>query len=106
MTDTAVIFGFGSYFAKGSTRASDVDLLLLHRNVGRDSIQFAISCKRLIRAAIPAAHVVMLSANEERELDFIRRSNATHLADIDEIFASEQIATLCRPFVERTVSTV
>jgi hypothetical protein len=94
MTHTATLFGFGSYFAKGPTFANDIDLLLLHRNVGRNSIEFAISCKKIIQVVIPAAHVVMLSDSEESELDFLRRSCAVYLAEINDYCASEQIVAL------------
>lgn len=102
MTHSATLFGFGSYFAKGPAFANDVDLLLVHRNAGRDSIEFAISCKKVIQATIPAAHVIMLSDSEECELDFIRRSNAVYLTEIDDQRPSKQIAALgksiMRPF--------
>jgi hypothetical protein len=99
MTQTAKLFGFGSYFAKGQAAANDIDLLLVHQAVDRASIEFAILCKKVIRATIPMAHVVMLSNCEESELDFIYRSNAVYLTDIKREHACEQIATLSESLV-------
>lgn len=103
MTNTATLLGFGSYFVKEPKQANDVDLLLLHRNVERDSIEFAIACKKLIRAVLPTAHIIMLSDEEERELGFIRRSSAVHLLDINDAFAPEQIARFCSQFVPNSI---
>jgi hypothetical protein len=91
MTHTATIFGFGSFFRKGPGFANDIDLLLLHRTVDFESIEFAIGCKKMIRGTLPKAHVVMLSDAEERERDFIRRSSAVFLAEIESDLASGQI---------------
>ena len=98
VTLTATLFGFGSYFAKGPGVPNDIDLLVIHRIVSRDSIDFAISCKKLIQSMIPAAHVVMLSDGEESELEFLRRSGAVHLAEIEDGRASEQIEALSKSF--------
>jgi hypothetical protein len=100
MMETATLYGFGSFFQKDSTCAGDVDLLILHQNVGRDSIEFAISCKRMVRAVLPQAHVVMLSGGEERELEFLRRCNAVYLGPVVSDFAREQIVALTREIVE------
>lgn len=91
---TAKLYGFGSYFEKGLAVVNDVDLLLVHRNVGRASIEFAIRCKKIIRVTIPTVHVVMLSDCEESELDFICQCNAVYLADIKDELVCEQIVAL------------
>jgi len=109
MMHTVKVFGFGSLFLRNPDIAKDIDLLLLHRDVEQDSIRFTINCKRMIRTAVPLVHVVMLADAEEIELDFIRRSTAVHLANIESDFVAQQIAAfshmllsgmapaLCRP---------
>ena len=78
MTQLLKLYGFGSFFRHG-TSAHDIDLLLLHDDVSPESIRFAIRCKSLIKAEIPKAHIVMLSKQEERDLDFLGRSKAVLL---------------------------
>jgi hypothetical protein len=73
VTETAKLYGFGSYFKDGRSAANDVDLLVLHRNTGAASVEFAIFCKSLLIDLVPGAHIVMLSEEEEREVDFKRQ---------------------------------
>jgi nucleotidyltransferase-like protein len=94
VTQTATLYGFGSHFSGTRTGQSDIDLLIVHANVGAASIRFAIQCKRLFVEALPSAHVVMLSEEEDRDLAFRQRSKASLLGLIVEDRASDQIREL------------
>lgn len=77
-----IVFGFGSFFRRQSRNAKDVDLLLLHQDCSKESIEFAIRCKALIRSELQCSDIVMLSVSEERDLRFLERSNATCIGTI------------------------
>ena len=94
MKQTAILYGFGSHFSGERTRHSDIDLLIVHANTGIDSIRFVIQCKRLLLEALPLAHVVMLSEEEERDHAFTQRSKACLLGLIVEDRASDQLHEL------------
>jgi predicted nucleotidyltransferase len=87
----AKIYGFGSHFSGARTPNSDIDLLIVHEDLTPTSIRFAIRCKCLLLVALPSAHLVMLSEQEERELGFIHRSKAAMLESIVEDRASDQV---------------
>ena len=74
------VFGFGSFFRPQGRSPRDVDLLLIHDDCSRRSIEFALFCKALIRQELPSADIVMLSAAEELDLKFIERSKAVQLS--------------------------
>lgn len=74
------VFGFGSFFRPQGHKPRDVDLLLIHDDCSRRSIEFAISCKALIRQELPNADIVMLSTTEELDLKFVERSKAVRLS--------------------------
>ncbi|MGO8506173.1 hypothetical protein AB9F35_32265 [Rhizobium leguminosarum] len=101
MIQKAKLFGFGSYF-EGVERPADIDLLIVHEDTSADSCHFAISCKQLLRMAISAAHVTILSVGEESDQRFIERSTAIFLGPLHSENAQEEIerfaALLLRPF--------
>ena len=84
MTETVSFYGFGSHFSGNRSPLSDIDVLLLHKNVAPASIDFVIRCKRLLMEVVPSAHIVMLSKEEASELDFVRKSKAVLLCEIVE----------------------
>jgi len=88
------VYGFGSFFLQRTRPARDIDLLLLHRDVGLPSVEFAIRCKSLITAIMPYTHIVMLSEAEECDLDFLGRSNGLLLRKISDARLSSQIERL------------
>jgi len=81
MTESVQIYGFGSRF-HGKTPARDVDLLIVHSNVGSASCNFAIYCKQLLSAAVPNADITMLSRDEEADLGFITQSFAMSIGHV------------------------
>jgi hypothetical protein len=81
MTESIQVYGFGSYF-HGKRPARDVDLLLVHRDIGPESSGFAIRCKQLMSAAVSDTDVTMLSLNEEADLQFISKAQAMPLGHI------------------------
>jgi len=96
VTETVALYGFGSSFAGRATLTSDVDLLIVHEDHSARSLRVAIGCKKLLRAAIPSADIVMLSQAEERDHDFLRKSCATFLANISPEQISEYVAMIRR----------
>ncbi|MBD9509921.1 hypothetical protein IB265_24405 [Ensifer sp. ENS10] len=82
LSQSVKIYGFGSYFTNPGS-AGDIDLLILHSNVGLASSHFAIACKQRLRFAIPRADITMLSAAEEVQLAFIDKARARLLGDIN-----------------------
>jgi hypothetical protein len=81
MTESVQIYGFGSRFL-GKTPVHDVDLLIVHSDVGSTSCHFAIYCKQLLSAAVPDADITMLSRDEEADLRFIAQSCAVSLGHV------------------------
>lgn len=81
MTKSIEVYGFGSHF-QGNTTPKDIDLLIIHTDISRLSIDFAIACKSEIKHQLAYADVIMLSVQEEREKGFIRKSDAVHLCKI------------------------
>ena len=82
MTETAKLYGFGSFFRETGSKAKDVDILVLHRTAEHSSIGFAIKCKAMLRARIAKADVVMLAEEEEQEIGFLDRSKAIFLCHL------------------------
>jgi hypothetical protein len=99
LTQTAQIYGFGSFFNEGRTTAEDIDLLLVHDSVERGSIDFAITCKSHIRALTPHAHIVLLSVSEERELAFLLKSKAILLGAVSSVETLSQLSTLLSRYI-------
>jgi hypothetical protein len=81
MKESVQIYGFGSRF-HGKTPAHDVDLLIVHPDVGPASCRFAIHCKQLLSAAVPNADITMLSRDEEADLQFITQSCAMSIGHV------------------------
>ena len=98
MTQSLKIYGFGSFF-RHEMSAHDIDLLLVHDEVAPESIRFAIWCKSLIKAELPKADIVMLSEQEERDIDFLGRSKAELLGVFSDTHLSAQIQHLATRIV-------
>ncbi|WP_019217977.1 hypothetical protein [Legionella tunisiensis] len=77
------IYGFGSYFS-GSKSYKDIDILIVHDLSDYQSCTRAIKCKRSILKEIAKSNVTILSKSEELDFDFISRSGAVLLCEIDE----------------------
>ena len=80
---TTNLYGFGSYFEIGEDY-SDVDLLIVHQNSGRDSCEFAIKCKLWLASQISKVHISLLTQTEEQELRMILKSGSRFLGTIVE----------------------
>lgn len=94
LTETALLYGFGSFFRNAQRAAADIDILILHESVAPSSINFAIECKRLLRARIPMTDIVMLSEGEEREIKFLDRSEAIFLGHLASDGVKDQVDLL------------
>lgn len=77
------IYGFGSYFS-GEKNYRDIDLLIVHDSGNYNSCIQAIECKKLILKEINNSSVSILSKIEELDFDFISRSHAVLLGEINE----------------------
>jgi len=77
------IYGFGSFF-KGIKTYKDIDLLIIHTKISKHSCQIAIGCKLLILDEMKNIDISMLSAKEEKSLNFINKSNAFLLGTVEE----------------------
>lgn len=82
------IYGFGSYF-KGSEIFNDIDLLIVHESLDRDSCLDAIRLKIEIIARIDKADIVLLSMAEETQFNFIKVASAIPLVVCESIFNDE-----------------
>lgn len=96
MSDSLNIYGFGSYFHRATSCPRDIDILIIHECIDLDSINFAIRCKRMVADVLPTAHCTMLSASEERELNFIEQSSAVLLGRIVGSDVAPQLAQLAK----------
>ena len=83
MIEVLTVHGFGSFF-KGALNPGDVDLLLLHRSTEAKSCRFAIQCKRQLQAALPGAHIVMLSEAEATSHCFLGQADTVQLCTVHE----------------------
>lgn len=75
------VYGFGSAYS-GAKGARDIDLLLLHESIDRNSCQLAIACKRGLSKRVPEADITMLSAAEEKHLRFLETASAVHIGTL------------------------
>lgn len=82
--ETLKIYGFGSYF-RGVKEFNDLDFLILHQTTTKHSCQAAIQCKHLILKKIRNSHISMLSIKEEEAVEFIKKSNAHLLGEVNTI---------------------
>lgn len=100
MTESVQIYGFGSRF-HGKGPAHDVDLLIVHSDVGSASCQFAIYCKQVLSAAVPNADITMLSRDEEADLRFITQSCAKSLGEVCSGTVKEDVERIGLNIVDR-----
>lgn len=90
------IYGFGSYFSE-SKLYRDIDILIVHDSSDYQSCMQAIKCKKLILKEIDKSDVSILSKSEELDFDFISKSRAVLLGEIDE-GSIENIAYMVKTF--------
>lgn len=81
--EQAFLYGFGSFFRKKGI-FNDVDLLIIHNNTSYSSCQFALSCKKQLLSIICNADITILSQSGERQLEFLKKSNALYLGNVNE----------------------
>lgn len=81
MSESLTVHGFGSFF-RNVCDARDIDLLLLHRSTDPISCEFAIRCKAYLEHVLPTADIVLLSQNEEQEIQFLAKSKAVVLGTL------------------------
>jgi hypothetical protein len=93
----AKVFGFGSHFNQGAN-SRDIDLLVVHENIGESSCRLAIECRQELIRMVSKAHVSLLSKSEERQLDFVAASKAKYLGSIKENSIFSDIKILCGEF--------
>jgi hypothetical protein len=96
MMESARLYGFGSFFSDQVSAPRDVDILVLHERVDSSSIEFAISCKSVLKLLMFNAHIVMLSESEERELAFVQRCGAIFLGRVTNTDPGKQLVAICR----------
>lgn len=89
------IFGFGSHFSKAST-PTDIDLLILHENLSKESIRFALHVKSRLMLKAPPLDITILSMCEEKEKSFLLISGAKKIIDIDQENSEVQIDQFIR----------
>jgi len=78
---SALIFGFGSYFTTSKV-ANDIDLLIVHDAITHESSNFAISIKKKLQNSLRSTDIVMLSQKEEQEKDFVSKSKASLIGEV------------------------
>jgi hypothetical protein len=77
------VYGFGSYFIS-IMPYRDIDILIVHDSVSRQSCLQAIELKRMILKEINKANVSILSKSAEKHFDFINASGAILLGNVNE----------------------
>ncbi len=77
------IYGFGSFF-NNRTEFRDIDMLIIHPDINYNSCQFSLICKRYLLSIINNIELTILSCSEEKEIDFIKKSNAKFLGIVKE----------------------
>ena len=92
---TMSIYGFGSYF-KGASAYQDIDLLIVHNSTDYSACLAAISLKNSILQEIGSAGVSILSRVAELEFDFIQRSQAILLVEIEGSYKDSELMELFR----------
>ena len=101
-------YGFGSYFEHRNVPANDIDLLIIHADLTAESIEYALLCKRRLMAVLPIAHVTILSQEEERELEFMRKCRAIPLGVVASGNAQsgiDELQQLIRSFADARFGT-
>lgn len=79
---TVKIYGFGSYFNHSYTYR-DIDILIVHCSSTYSSCLEAISLKKRITREIETADISILSASEEAYFNFIGKSGAILLHELE-----------------------
>ena len=77
------IYGFGSYFSE-SKSYRDIDILIVHDSSEYQSCIQAIKYKKSILKEIDKSNVSILSKSEELDFDFISKTNAIFLSEVNE----------------------
>jgi len=106
MTEYVKVYGFGSFFGSRKDSARDVDLLIVHENSRKSSIEFVLQCKALMESKIPNSHIVMLSIREEYQLDFLNKSRAQFLVEINTTNVHQCIGTIIDRIARMATSSV
>jgi hypothetical protein len=83
LSEVVKIYGFGSYFFD-KPQYNDIDILIVHRNSGFESCQFAIQCKQFFVLNVDGVDVTILSQQEERQMSFIEKSRSKYLGKVNE----------------------
>lgn len=78
-----LIYGFGSYFNSRKSYG-DIDILIVHDAVSKESCLKAIHIKKIILKEIVGSSVTILSKSAEEDFDFIKVSGAIGLGVVDE----------------------
>jgi hypothetical protein len=81
LIESLTVYGFGSFF-NGNRQPNDIDLLLMHSSTALESCKFAVDCKAQLKLAVPSADIVMLSQEEAKSLDFLKRAKAVRLTSL------------------------
>jgi len=76
------LYGFGSYFDDSHSH-NDIDLLIVHDSIDRESCLNAISLKKHIAQEITNADISILSKSAELEFDFVVKSKATLIFEFE-----------------------
>lgn len=88
--DCIEVYGFGSFFREGCTYR-DIDMLLIHDNLGLSSCRSVSYCKNQIILMHPNAHITLLSKQEEKSLSFIAKSKSTLIGCIYRVSLRQDI---------------
>ncbi len=91
------IYGFGSYF-NAKENHNDIDLLIVHNSLAKESIRLAIKSKKFLQASHPSSDmdITILSEQEEKTVDFIAKSQAKFLFGLDAMNFDLQVEDLKR----------
>lgn len=89
------IYGFGSYFDNSQSH-NDIDLLIVHDSIDRESCLNAISLKKHIAKEIRVADISILSKTAELEFDFIKQSNAALIFEFEGEYRESMFSEISR----------
>lgn len=73
---------------------TDIDLLIVHKEIDKISCQFAIKCKRMLLETVSIADITVLSESEERQFQFINTARAIRLGTIREDHLDDDLLAL------------
>lgn len=104
--ETLKIYGFGSFF-RGAKIFNDIDFLIIHETFSKFSCQAAIKCKYLIFNELKDSDISILSIKEENSLNFIIKSNAIFLGEVNTSDMRKDLAhILVNKVINRTISDI